>query len=189
MKDEIWKDCKHYEGLYQVSNYGRVKSLERDIVYKDGRKRHVKEHFLIQRVSYNGYLYVGLSKYGKFKQEKVHRLVAMAFISNPDNKPHINHIDEDKQNNYVDNLEWVTSKENNNYGNHNEKISIALKQTNKNKRGLHSQAKKVFCDGKIFDCIKDCADYLKTPYSTIKGYLSGFRIMPQKFIDMNLSYV
>jgi len=102
--EEIWKDVKGYEGLYKVSNFGRVKSL------KYGMERILKTG----KGSY--YLTVSLYFDNKLKTAKVHRLVAMAFIENPDNKPFVNHLDEDKYNNNVNNLEWVTHKENMNYG-------------------------------------------------------------------------
>lgn len=105
---EIWKDIAGYEGLYQVSNLGRVKSLERDT--KRARPQHIQERILKQR---NGeYLMVYLADAGKYEARLVHRLVAQAFISNPDNKPIVNHIDGNKYNNRADNLEWCTHKEN-----------------------------------------------------------------------------
>ena len=107
---EVWKDCKGYEGLYQVSNQGRVWSIR-------------TQKCLKPRLMENGYLQVWLTaKNGKVKGEKVHRLVAIAFIENPYNKTQVNHKDENKQNNSVDNLEWMTPKENSNYGTRNEKI-------------------------------------------------------------------
>lgn len=96
---EIWKDIPDYEGLYQVSNLGRVKGLIRGKILK-------------QSILTNGYLNVWLSKDGRVKIKRVHRLVAMAFIPNPDNKPQVNHIDKDVTNNCVNNLEWVTASEN-----------------------------------------------------------------------------
>lgn len=116
MKDEIWKDIPQYEGYYQVSNYGRVKSLKRTIVDSRGISKTVNERILIARVKENGYLQVSLWRNNKGKGEYVHRLVAMAFIPNPENKPTVNHKDLDIQNNHVENLEWATYKENNAYG-------------------------------------------------------------------------
>lgn len=109
MKQEIWKDVCGYEGLYQVSNVGNVRSLN----YKGVRGR-VNE--LSKGLSGSGYYVVVLCRDKKQTTVNVHRLVAEAFIDNKDNKPVVNHKDEDKTNNSVDNLEWVTEKENVNWG-------------------------------------------------------------------------
>ena len=125
MKNEIWKDIKGYEGYYQVSNFGRVKSIERKVNKWDGI-RTINERILKQNLSHNGYYFVSLSKNGKRRTYRVNRLVAEAFIPNPDNLPQVNHKEENKLNNNVENLEWCTSKYNNNYGTHNDKISKRL---------------------------------------------------------------
>ena len=101
---EIWKDVVGYEGHYQVSNLGNVKSLH----YKHQNFPQV----LKPKISYDGYLRVNLAKDGTVKTINIHLLVAKHFIPNPDNKPQINHINGDKNNNSVSNLEWVTGKEN-----------------------------------------------------------------------------
>lgn len=101
---EIWKDIEEYEGLYKISNLGRVKSCK--LIHKG------KEKILRQSLTYKGYLQVCLSKNNKQKTFRVHRLVAKAFIPNISNKPQINHIDSNKQNNEISNLEWVDNGEN-----------------------------------------------------------------------------
>ena len=111
--EEIWKDKKDYEGHYQVSNFGRVKSI------KFGKEIILKQHINIK----GGYYYVCLLKNGKHKNYYVHRLVAQAFIDNPNNLPEVNHKDECKTNNVVSNLEWCDRKYNHNYGTINERIS------------------------------------------------------------------
>lgn len=102
---EIWKDIKGYEGLYKVSNLGRIKSFKTS-----------KTKVLTNQPDSRGYLQIGLIKDKKRKNFKVHRLVAEAFIENKFNKPHVNHINEDKMDNRSVNLEWVTQSENANHG-------------------------------------------------------------------------
>ena len=102
---EVWKDIEGYEGKYQISNLGNVKSLN-----YNGRKGVEKN--LVPKVNNYGRLWVELFMNGKKKQFLIHRLVAMAFIPNPNNLPQINHIDENPKNNVVDNLEWCTGEYN-----------------------------------------------------------------------------
>lgn len=116
---EIWKDIKGYEGLYQVSNLGRIKCLEHTCPgrYK-GKPRIVKEHIMTQvENKANGYYYVTLSNSDRGRTFTVHRLVATTFLDNPDNLPCVNHKDETRSNNCVENLEWCTSLYNNTYNN------------------------------------------------------------------------
>lgn len=112
---EQWKDIKDLEGLYQVSNFGQIMSLN---YRKTGRAELMK---LIKNKK--GYLTVMLHKNGEYKKFLVHRLVAEHFIPNPENLPFINHKDEDKKNNRFDNLEWCSNEYNSNYGTRNHRIS------------------------------------------------------------------
>ena len=115
MNNEIWKDILNFPD-YQVSNLGRVKSLERKIVRKNNYIYSQKEHIMKLTINKNGYYYVSLKKDNKTKTILVHRLVAQTFIPNPDNLPEVNHINEDKMDNRYCNLEWCTNIYNENYG-------------------------------------------------------------------------
>lgn len=116
---EVWKDVVGHEGEYQVSSLGRVKSFVR---YPEGV-------ILVNQVMPNGYVRARL----RGKAEYIHRLVAKAFIPNPENKPQVNHIDEDKENNILSNLEWSTVKDNLNHGNRNKKMAATLSKVNSRK--------------------------------------------------------
>lgn len=110
---EIWRDIKGFEGLYQISTLGRVKRL---LHKRRGNTKHVLEEMILKPYYHNEYLRINLHKNGKNTHHKIHRLVAEAFIPNPKNLPQVNHKDEDKFNNCVDNLEWCTNWYNSNYG-------------------------------------------------------------------------
>ena len=112
---EHWKSITGYDGLYEVSDLGRVKSL-----------KYGKERILTPRATHGGYLKVALCKDGKVEQSNIHRLVAKAFIPNPNNLETVNHKDEVKTNNTVSNLEWMSQKDNINYGTRNKRASEAL---------------------------------------------------------------
>ena len=139
---EEWRDIKGYEGLYQVSNLGRVRSLN-----CRGHKGCIG--ILTPRLDGKGYEMVALYKEGKARNTKVHRLVAQAFIPNPNNYPQVNHKDENKTNNDVKNLEWCTNEYNHNYGTRNERVAKSL-------------SKKVICitTGEIFNSMREaCRKY------------------------------
>ena len=125
---EIWKDIEGYQGYYQISNYGRVKSLDR--FRKNGSSGYIhKEKILKQSLTTTGYLKVELCINKFRKSMKVHRLVAKAFIDNPENKPDVNHKDGNPLNNHLSNLEWCTERENINHA-----INLGLKKTFKIER-------------------------------------------------------
>jgi len=117
--EEEWKDVVGYEGLYLVSNLGRVCSLDKYAKVCGGSYRLVKGKDIAINKYSNGYSLVMLGKNKTYSSKLVHRLVAQAFIPNPDNLPQVNHKDENIENNCVDNLEWCTSKYNANYGTRN----------------------------------------------------------------------
>ena len=111
--NEIWKDIEGYEGLYQVSNSGRVKNIKRNRLLKPFPDK-------------NGYLRVDLFKNSRSSTKSVHRLVAKAFISNPNNLPQVNHKDENPSNNNVENLEWCSTQYNITYGTRSERASKTM---------------------------------------------------------------
>lgn len=148
MNNEIWKDIEGYEGLYQVSNYGQVRSLH-----------HEKPIILKQHTNIKGYKKVGLSKDGKSKTVSVHRLVAKAFLPNPTDLPMVNHKDENPSNNIVDNLEWCDGSYNVTYAT----APIRRKMTrNENRNPLKSWIGKFdLMTGEIVDVFPSIEDAAK----------------------------
>lgn len=151
MLKEIWKDIKGYEGLYEVSSYGNVRSLDRVVICSNGRKCSQNGRILKPVKDKDGYLICGLRKNSKRKIFKVHRLVAQAFIPNPNNLPQVNHKDENKGNNCVflkkdgsvdlnkSNLEWCTQAYNNCYGTRLKKLSMYVLQLDKDTNEIVSE--------------------------------------------------
>lgn len=171
---EEWRPIKGYEGLYEVSNLGRVRSLDRIVIDKGG-KRFIKGK-LLNPYNDGNYLCVELKKHKK----KVHRLVCEAFLPNPDNLPCVNHKDENKTNNVVSNLEYCTYKYNSNYGTRNRRIfekttngkcSKAVNQYTKSGEFIKTwisqsevERQLGFSQGKISLC---CLDKRKSAYNYI----------------------
>ena len=163
MEQEVWKDVVGFEGLYQVSNLGRVKSLQSTCNrWKAGRIRKPVDNR-------HGYLSINLSRDGRIVKARqyVHRLVAEAFVPNDDpiNKTEVNHLNEDRSDNRAENLEWTTHADNCNYGNRGDNLSKALKDNPKLKsfgRGRHW-----FNDGTINIFTYDC------PPGFVKGMIKS----------------
>ena len=160
--DEEWRDVKGYEGLYQVSNWGRVKSF---------CKQKVLNLFCRDNKQNGGYLAVNLYKNGTIKMHSIHRLVASAFIPNSKGFSQVNHKDENKQNNDVNNLEWCDVKYNINYGTRTkrmaENLSVAIEQVAfdgtivKKWNSLHEAGRNGFSIGHICQCCKGKRHYHK----------------------------
>lgn len=111
---EIWEQCPDYN-FVEVSNQGKVRTKDRTVTRRDGRKLHYKGRILKQQLNNKGYMYVRICVNGKTTTLLVHRLVAVTFLPNPDNLPEVNHKDNDPTNNRLDNLEWCTHKYNDDY--------------------------------------------------------------------------
>lgn len=186
MIEEIWRDVINYEGLYQVSNMGRVRSLDRWITYKDGREALFKGKILHLNCNTSGYLEVHLCKQSKGKMIGVHRLVAQSFIDNVDNLPEVDHIDGDKTNNNVTNLRWVTHLDNCNNPSTTKNISKANSGKNNGMYGKtqsenvkqkvrEANSKKVICveTGKVYSSIKEAEEDMGVSMSSIGKCCSG----------------
>ena len=154
---EVWKDIPMYTGIYEVSTLGRVRSKVTNEFAKPFRND-------------KGYMIVKIYLNGQVKNERVHRLVALTFISNPHNYPQVNHIDYDRTNNRVDNLEWCTGEQN---------IRHSID---------HFNCKSVYCNGKTFRSIGECCRHFNVPDTTMRSWLSGKRKMPKFYRDGGLSY-
>jgi len=169
---EIWKDIVGYEGLYQVSSLGRVKSLLKSVRYEHCKTK--EEHFKINKEiikkpsTCKGYTSISLSKDNKTSTKRMCRLVAIAFIPNPENKPQVNHIDGNKENDNVENLEWNTCGENVNHA-----IKNKLIVHKKGSDWYKSRKVKCLISGNIFDTINDFAKYKNIDASNISRALSG----------------
>ena len=172
---EIWKDVIGYEEQYQVSNLGNVRSKDRAIVDCLGRKRTLKSHKIRIQTSKIGYKQVILHKGGKMKTYLVHRLVAEAFIPKTEtSKNEINHKDENKANNTVDNLEWCDHKYNINFGSRTEKTSKKVYQYTKDKKKVNEYQSAWEAHRKLgYDqasICKVCNGVQKTAYGYIWSY-------------------
>lgn len=151
-KMEQWKviPIRELEGRYEVSSLGRIRRIARTAYYKDGRKRQLAERVLTPHPNPKGYMMINLAHKDHSFTYKLHRLVAVTFIDNPDNLPEVNHKDENKANNSVNNLEWCTHKYNSNYGtriersvkNHPSQIGRKLSEETKRKISIANKGHK-----------------------------------------------
>lgn len=167
---ENWKDIPGYEGLYQVSDKGNVKSLERTRVGKCGCTCVVKERILKPGKFKDGYLFVILCKNGENKMFTLHRLVALAFIPNddPEHKTQVSHLDESRDNNCASNLCWCTSKENNN-------MPLRKQRGSESHIGNNSASKPIYCPelDMTFNSLTEAAKYVGVGPDAISNCLRG----------------
>ena len=165
--EEIWKDVEGYIGRYQVSNLGNIKSLN----YRGtGQERILKQMF-----NTSGYLQVGLYKDGKSKLHMTHKLVAEAFIENPDNKVRVSHINTNRTDNRAENLCWASQKE------------IRNRPDNQ-KRPRRRITAKVFCEGTIYNSVAECAEHYGVKRITMYKWLEGTNPIPSDFYKKGLRY-
>lgn len=171
MEQEIWKDVKGYEGRYQVSNHGRLKALSRNVRFGRHWNKKTKETILKVYLSDKGYVMIRFYTLGKKKCMFVHRLVAIAFIHNPETKPQVNHIDGNKTNNCVSNLEWATGIENMRHAHKNGLIKHVSGANSYNKKRAIN-----IITNKIFDTWLDAyKDFGKYKYGYFTRMLTGNR--------------
>ena len=166
---EYWVPIPGYENYYEISNLANIRSINRSILTKSGYLKPEKERTLTQRISNKGYLTVTLSKNGQSNTKAVHRLLAQAFIPNPDNKPIINHRNGNKLDNAIDNLEWVTYSEN---AFHAYRTGL-YKSKERKRRSIVDT-----CTGITYPSIKKAAVHLKINYATCRNYLSSYNTNP-----------
>ena len=183
-----FKNIQNYNGFYEISNFGDIKSKAR--ISKNNKNKN--DMYLSRHINKNGYVHVGLTdKFGVRKNYDVHRLVALAFVDNPNGYNDVNHIDGNKQNNVWTNLEWVTRSENQKHA-----YRIGLQKPNKyweGKKGEYNKSsKKVECisDGKKFVSIKEASNYYKVQRCSIslvcRGKLKTTGKLKFKFIGDRL---
>lgn len=157
---ETWAPAKDFEGSYEVSSIGNVRSLERKVPHSTW-ERTVKAKALKTRVNNRGYKDVRLSKGGKTFTRLIHVLTAQAFVQNPENKPYVNHVSGDKLQNHFTNLEWATHSEN---ISHAHRKGLIVRMT---KRVVDS------CTGELYESIKEAAKAININYGTCRNYLNG----------------
>lgn len=164
---EIWRDIVGYEGLYQVSNLGNVKLLKRTFS-PNGGTRVIENKIMKNYINRDGYIKVQLTNNGKQKTISIHRLVAQSFVKNEFEYNEVNHIDGDKSNNNIENLEWSNRSQNIKHAILNNLFSVR-------KRGNHNMAKIVINlnNGIFYDCIIDASDSINMSYSKLRNRLNG----------------
>lgn len=185
METEIWKDIPGYEGLYQVSNFGTIKSMKRMVKHSLNSNRICKEKIILPKLSNTGYYRVHLNKNGIQKKLLIHRIIAIAFIQNPLNKPCVNHIDGNPTNNNILNLEWCTYSENEIHsyvvlGKKSPRLNVP-RSINKNSRKVIQYTKTGLFISE-YNSIIDASETLNIDNSLISKVCRGYRNQTGGFI-------
>jgi hypothetical protein len=173
MNNEIWKPIKGYEGLYEVSNTGKVKSIERTFTGKDGVTKSVHERILVLSLSMITKKHpiarytVELWKDNKRKRISIHRIVAITFLPNLEGKPQVNHIDGNPKNNNIENLEWATNSEN---VKHAYKTGLMKPKGKKPIKGTNLITGEII----YFDSVANASKYFNVTEGSIKAPLKGY---------------
>lgn len=177
MNNLFWLPVPDYEGYYEVSNTGVVRGINREVLLPNGTTRCIKGRILKERLNNCGYLSVRLNRNNETHTCFIQRLVADAFLSNPDNLPQVNHISGDKTNNNTNNLEWTNAS-----GNALHAYEMGL---NNNCGGSHAFAVGVIDNmtGQRFATIREFADFYHVNYNTARNALNGYSPFP-KVIDL-----
>lgn len=214
LPDEEWSDIKNYE-LYAVSNKGRIKRNTYEKFYQRDKSLRFYPEMLMKQQKYGGYKLVTLVGGNGRKELRVNRLVAEAFIPNPNNLPMVNHLSEVKMDNRAENLKWASGKTNANWGTRNKRISENSKgrtfsqehrdnlskamKGNKNRAGKKNSQKQLEATAKTkskpvvagrmtFASVGEAANHFGVKYRTFARWLTGERKMPQKYIELGLRY-
>lgn len=188
--EEEWRDISGFEGYYQVSNLGRVRSLDRENVRSGKGYRTIKGRVLKQLLAGRGYCYVNFSVDGVYSRHYVHRLVANAFIDNPNNKREVNHKDGNKLNNIVSNLEWVNSLENNRHARAIGLINFTEKQQVAFKEYVENKSNPVIVDGYIrFVSERAAAKYIGVNQSVVNYAIKHNRMCKGHSIEYEIKEV
>jgi hypothetical protein len=167
---ESWKDIAGFDGLYQISNLGRVKSLEKTYYAGNYMSKRVQKEIILKPYSTSRYLCINLSNKGFNKNYKIHRLVALHFIPIIEGKNEVNHIDGNRLNNDVSNLEWSNRSENQLHA-----YKVGLQKTKKGSELVYSRPVLNTENGVFYDTISEAAISCNLSIATLSRYLNGKR--------------
>lgn len=162
-ENQFWQSIKNFENIYEVNTSGEIRSLNR-VIMVNGKERLVQGRILKPKLGHNGYYSVTLCNGGHKLAKYVHRIVAEAFINKPEGKDFVNHINGNKLDNRIENLEWVSHSENVKYA-----YKIGLTHVSNHRRLIDKYT------GKEFASIKEASLFYSLNYSTCRGYLRGNR--------------